>query len=476
MRNIHRIILVISLAFTACMTEAQNVSPVDFMRNNSKPLLANPAAFTPDDFYFDIFLGNLNFDFQNIGLKYDSFFDFDANGYPVMLNINKGIAGLGKTNYLNSHFSLDVLSFGFRTQYGFFTFNHRVHAQESLVYSKDIVQLLFNGNAAFLGQDNPAGLNLGLNVRAFHDFNVGWQMCLADKLKVGLRLKLLMGLADAHANLNAKLYTDPESYALRLTAEANGRASLPFSYVTPEGETEYHPDITINDLDLFGNFGGGIDFGAEYQINDRWGIAAAVNDLGWISWKSNPECFEAGLTDGGSLYQQEGIVFEGLTDEQLDGIMNDSEYLDQFVDSLMGYVSYEVSPVSYASMLNTSMMVRGYFDLTPNHRFSAQMMGYYTGFGIRPVATLAYTGSFDKKYDVVATYTIMPGSYDNIGIGLSANFGVVHLYVASNNVLAFVNPVNSTHLNFRFGISFTSLTKADRMETVFLKERESEDL
>ncbi len=475
MKNVHRIILVISLAYTVCLTEAQNVSPVDFMRNNTKPLFANPAAFTPDDFYFDIVLGNLNFDFQNTGLKYDNFFDFDANGYPVMLNINKGIAGLGKTNYLNSSFSLDVLSFGFRTKHGFFTFNHRIHEQESLVYSKDMLQLIFNGNAAFLGQDNPADLNLGLNFRAFHDINLGWQMCLTDKLNVGLRLKFLMGLADAQANVNAQLYTDPDSYALRLTAGADGRATLPFCFVTPDGEIDYNPEININAADLFGNYGGGIDFGAEYQINDRWSVAAAVNDLGWISWKSYPERIKAGLADGGAFYQDNGIVFEGLTDEQIDGIMNDPDYLSHLTDSLMDYVSYDVSVVPYASMLNTSAMVRGNFDLTPNHRFSAQLLGYYTGFGIRPAATVAYTGSFNKRYDVVATYTIMPGSYDNIGIGLSANFGVVHLFVASNNVLAFVNPVNSTQLNFRLGISFTSITKTDRKDTIVIMERGSEE-
>ena len=118
------------------------------------------------------------------------------------------------------------------------------------------------------------------------------------------------------------------------------------------------------------------------------------------------------------------------------------------------------------------MMVRGYYDLTPQHRFSAQLMGYNMGLGMKPAMTLAYTGSFVNKYDVVATYTMMPGSYDNIGIGLSANFGGFLIYVASNNILGFFNPANISQVNAQFGISFTSAERISRSETIILRDQE----
>ena len=86
--------------------------------------------------------------------------------------------------------------------------------------------------------------------------------------------------------------------------------------------------------------------------------------------------------------------------------------------------------------------------------------------------TLAYTGSFAEKFDVVTTYTMMPGSYDNIGIGLSANLGSVTLYVASNNVLGFFNPTNLTQTNLQFGISFAGGDKVSRSETIILRDAE----
>ena len=138
---------------------------------------------------------------------------------------------------------------------------------------------------------------------------------------------------------------------------------------------------------------------------------------------------------------------------------------------------FQIAPTniaSYTSGLNATMMARGYYDLTPEHRFSAQLMGYNMGLGMKPAMTLAYTGSFADKYDVVATYTMMRGSFDNIGIGLSANFGGMLIYVATNNFFGFFNPANRSQINAQFGISFTSGDKIDRKETIFLKEQAAE--
>ena len=90
---------------------------------------------------------------------------------------------------------------------------------------------------------------------------------------------------------------------------------------------------------------------------------------------------------------------------------------------------------------------------------------------MKPAVTLAYTGSFGDKYDVVTTYTMMPGSFDNIGLGLSANFGGLLLYIASNNILGFFNPANSSQIHAQFGISFTSGEFVSRAETVVMGDK-----
>lgn len=457
------------------VAKAQFVSPVDFMRNNPRASFANPAFYTSDYGYFDLGLGGINVGVQNIGLKYDKFFRFNANGQPSVLDLDQGVASLRDVNYLNTYVSFDVFNCGRRTKHGYFTYTHRVREYESMSFNKDLVKLVANGNAAFLGEQNPADINVKLAARAFQEFDFGYQMSLTKELNIGIRLKFLMGFIDAKTDkVNAKLYTDPETYTLKLMTEASVTGSLPYQFVMEDGELQI-VDRRFNPANLFKNYGGGIDLGAEYKFNDQWGAAAALNDLGFIKWNNYSINFSGELQDNGSFYDNGAFVFSGLTSEQVNGIINDPNYLSALTDSLMGY--FQLTPqtlVSYTTGLNTNLMLRGYYDLTPSNRFSAQFTGYNLGMGMKPALTLAYTGSFADKYDVVATYTMMPGGFDNFGVGLSANFGGLLLYVASNNVFGFFNPANRSLLNAQFGISFTSGEKISRSETIILRDQADE--
>ena len=118
--------------------------------------------------------------------------------------------------------------------------------------------------------------------------------------------------------------------------------------------------------------------------------------------------------------------------------------------------------------------MNGWLSRSPEHRFSAQLTGCNFGLGIKPALTLAYTGSFADKYDVVTTYTMMPGSYDNLGIGLSANLGGMLIYVATNSIFGLFNPANRTQIHAQFGLSFTSGEKTSRSETIILKDQSAE--
>lgn len=462
------------VALMSSVSLAQMVSPVDFMRNNPRSTFANPAFFTTDYGYFDLGLGGFNFGIQNIGLKYDNFFRFNEAGQPYVLDINQGVESLRDENYLNTFMNFDFFNCGRRTRHGYFTYLHRVRELQTFSYNKDLVQLLANGNAAFLGESNPADISLGLSVRAYQEFDLGYQMCLEEHWNIGFRLKFLMGFIDAKSNaMNVKLYTDPETYAMKLMAATDFVATLPYQFVVEEGKLSI-VDKRFNPANLFKNYGFGIDLGGEYIINDRFGVAAAVNDLGYIKWNNYAINLSGGIQDGGSYYDNGAFVFSGLTSDQVNALMNDPDFASGIADSLSNYLDVNVQNLEeYTTKLNANYMIRGYFDLTPSNRFSAQFMGCNYGLGIQPAVTLAYTGSFSNKFDLVATYTMMPGSYDNVGAGLSANFGGLLLYVASNNILGFFNPANASHLHVQLGMSLTSGEFVSRAETIIIRDKEA---
>lgn len=476
MKNIR---LYITLMFVAVLTSSSmaQLSPVDFMRNNPRATFANPATYTVDNGYFDLAIGGINFGLINSGLKYDKFFKFDGNGYPTTLDLDKGIASLQNVNYLNTYLNFDIFNCGLRTKHGYFTYTHRLRETESLSFTKDLLQLIAQGNASFLGDSNPANIELSVAARVYQEFDFGYQMALTDHLDIGIRAKFLMGFADVKANaLSAKLYTDPDTYAMKLALDPiTVRGTFPYQFQIGDDYALSIVDRRFNPANLFRNYGFGFDLGAAYQINDEWGVAAAINDLGLISWNNYSVEFKAEVQDGGSFYEDGSIVFPGLNSDQLHGLLFDSTYVNSLMDSLSGYYQLSVNPLArYNTGLNTNFMVRGYYNITPEHRFTAQFSGYNCGLGIKPALTLAYTGSFGGKYDVVATYTIMNGRFDNLGVGLSANFGGILLYVASNNLIGFFNPANSSQLNVQLGISFTSGESTSRSEKVIIKAKEAE--
>ena len=447
---------------------AQWVSPVDFMRNNPRSLYANPASYTAEHGYFDLVLGGINFGVQNIGLKYNSFVRFNELGQPSVIDLNQGVDGLLKKNYLNSNLNFDVFNCGRRTRYGFFTYSHRVRMVEAFRYNKDVLALALQGNGNYVGEDHPAKLDVGVSARAWQEFNVGYQMCLTDKLNIGARVKFLIGAADAKGKLSSTLLTDPDSYALTLTGGVEARATTPYE-IESSNDGFNLKDGRFNVINWFKNYGLGIDLGAEYQIDDAFGVGVAINDLGWIRWNHFSVEALGEVKDGGSFYHDGSIVFGGVTPEHVEGMINDDDYLGQFVDSLNNYYDLTMQSIKgYTTGLNTSLMVRGYYDLNPSNRFIAQLAGYHNGLAMMPAFTLAYDGAFSDRFDVVASYTMMKGSLGNLGLGLSANLGGLLLYVASNNILGFLDPISASNLNFQFGISFTGGDRQDRSERVVL--------
>ena len=468
--NITRIlVLAIALVGLSSPSMAQSVSPVDFMRNNPRNVFANPSFYTADFGYFDLALGGISLNVQNIGLKYDNFFRFNAQGKPVVLDLNQGVESLRRNGYLNTFANVDVFACGRQTKHGYFTYSHRFRVMESFHYNREALEFLVKGNASFMGPENPANIDFDVSVKAYQEFNFGYQMCLTEKLNVGARVKFLMGYADVKSSaIQLQLMTDPQTYALTVTGDVGVRAALPYEVSMQHGDFSI-ADSRFNIANLFKNYGTGIDLGAEYRINEQYGVAAAINDLGFIHWNNNSVRFKGGVENGGSLYHDGAFVFTGLTSEQIDAIIDDPEvYFERMMDTLGQYYDLSSRPASYFSGLNTTMMVRGYYDMTPNHRFSAQLTGYASGIGFRPALTLAYTGSFADRFDVVTTYTMMPGSYANLGLGLSANLNGALFYVASNNVFGFFNPANISNIHIQFGLSFTAAWKVKREEMVLI--------
>lgn len=456
MSKTYRFLAILALMSAVVSVGAQEVSPVDFMRLNPYQMNANPATDLPYESVMSLVIGNIGLDMQNTTLRYDNLFNFNAQGRPVSINLRQFANSLKSDNFLGLNVNVDLFTLYRRLNKGMLTINYGIKAQADTKFNDGLFKLLGYGNGAFVGESNPVKVNMDVNAVGYQEFAVGYQINVTDQLSLGGRAKLLFGIANVSTDVvEAQLYTDPESYALRLRENIAIKTALPNAvYVNEAGELKGDGPFSMGEL--FRNPGFGIDFAAEYRFNDRFSTVAAVHDLGFIHWGMNNISMTGQVDDVGQFYDNGDFLFNGLNVDELQLITSDEYYRERFLDTLKRYFNLNYAPLEkYNKALNTNLLLRGNFDLDVHNRFSAQVQGCFLGSGFRPALTLAYNGCFFEKLDVCATYTMMPHSYDNIGLGISGRlFKTCNIYLTTNNLIGFFKPLNMSALNAQLGIVF----------------------
>ncbi len=455
MKKIIKLWMAAIVVVASISVQAQEVSPVDFMRYNPYQMNANPATDLPYSSVMSLVIGNIGLDVQNTTLRYDNCFDFDAQGRPATLNLRQLANSLKEDNYAGFDASVDLFTLYKRLKKGMITINYGVKVQGDVRYNDGLFQLLGYGNSAFVGYDNPAKVNMDINAMGYQELAVGYQWNVTEQLSLGGRAKLLFGVANVKTDaFDAQLYTDPDTYALRLKENVAMKAAMPnVIYVNEAGQLKADGPFSMGEL--FRNPGFGIDFAAEYRFNDQFSAVAAVRDLGFIHWGKNNISMTGQLNDAGQFYDNGDFLYEGLNVNQVQSLFSDDWYRERFLDTLQRYFQVEFSPMEkYNTALNTSLLLRGNYDLDARNRFSAQVQGRFMGSGFRPALTLAYCGSFWNNFNVCATYTMMPHSYDNIGLGVSAMIETCNIYLTTNNLIGLFTPLNMSAFNAQVGIVF----------------------
>ena len=453
MNKLFKVSTIVALAFVISSLNAQIVSPVDFMRMNPYQMKTNPATDLPYSSVMSLLIGNVSLNVQNSTLRYDNLFEFNNQGLSMNHFFHKLADGKNK-NFMEVDADLELFTLYRRTGHGMLTFDWGVKVRTDLKYSNDIFKLLINGNSDFLGEQNPADVNVNLNLNAYRELAVGYQHNITEKLSIGLRAKLLFGLANISTkSASAKLFTTNDSNEIRVEEDVNMLASLPRVITFEDGILDFNGGFRFGDL--YRNIGFGADLAVEYRFDEHFGVMAAVNDLGLIRWKLNNMKLVDQIEGDSLFYDNGSFLFEGLDDEQLQLIVNDSYYRERVWDTIKQYFPMELQPTGgYSTKLNTNVLLRGYYDIDGMNRFILQAQGVFNGSGFRPAMTLAYNGSFFNMLDVCATYTIMPGSYDNIGLGIAGVFNTFHIYVTTNNLIGCFKPLQTSAINAQVGIVF----------------------
>ena len=366
----------------------------------------NPAL-TANRSYASVALGHIDVQTQsNLGA---STFLYPTTGGSVTSFLDGGISSqtflskIHKHNLENLNVQLDLINFGFWTQKNqFHSFSLNVRGVESAAAPYDIFRFLKDGSTDGADYD-LAGF--GERTRLYAEAAYGISFPVADKLRIGGKVKALVGLAYEDMRFDRFDVTlSGERWSVRTDGQLLA-SNLPDQQATQT--------VKINELlDTFdfgaydwsqfrpGGFGAAVDLGATWDVLPWLQLSASVTDLGFIHWKMDTR-----MTTGGS-WEYTGfdkISFEGNDNlqDQLDAKMAELQKLIDFHRSDKGspmdwlpatfYLGAKARALDWLSfgLLGTARSegkyswaeLRGALNLEPCHWFGWSASAAYGSFG-----------------------------------------------------------------------------------------------
>lgn len=439
--------------------QAQYLRSSYFMEGTSARLQLNPGL-QPTKGYFNMpIIGSFNMSASSNVLGTSDIIDLMDSGSDLYSN-DKLFDRLKADNRLNVNLNTDILSFGWYRGKGFWSVNVGLRADFGAALAKDMFSMMRTMNGFAL--EDVAGTNQSyslsnqtLNMKAYAEVGLGYSRRITEKLTVGGRVKVLLGLARAEMNIN-QFDLDLEVPNLRNYQDDASRGELSpsdwygkgYSYAAEGnvittlkgGGMTFDNDGMIDDFDLdagdlgIAGSGFGIDLGASYKVWDNLTVSASILDLGFLKWKESETTV---------------ATVSGEAHEMIDA-SNYDRYIGGDFLSFERFDFEEGSPekVKTKTRLYSTLLLAGEYGLL-NNKLSVGAM--YTARFAEPktLNELTFLATFRPKNWLNAAISYSPIQASGKSIGLAVKLGP--LFVGTDYMFF---GGNSKSVNGFLGISF----------------------
>lgn len=441
--------------------QAQYLRSSYFMEGTSARLQLNPGL-QPTKGYFNLpVIGSFNISASSNVLGTSDIIDVINSGSNLYSN-DALFDRLKTDNRLNVNLNTDILSFGWYRGKGFWSFNVELRADFGATLGKDMFSMMRTMNGFAL--EDVAGTNQSyslsdqkLNMKAYAEIGLGYSRRVTEKLTVGARVKVLLGLARAEMNINQfdlnldvpkPSYMNDQNYESRgelspsdwygahydYSANGNVITTLKGGGMTFDNTGMIDNfDLDAGDLGIAGS-GFGIDLGASYKVWDNLTVSASILDLGFLKWKES-ETTVATVTGG------ENVTINSD---------NYDRYIGGDILSFERFDFAEGSPekVQTKTRLYSTLLLAGEYGLL-NNKLSVGAM--YTARFVEPktLNELTFSATFRPKNWLNAAISYSPIQASGKSIGLALKLGP--LFVGTDYMFF---GSNSKSVNGFLGISF----------------------
>jgi hypothetical protein len=408
---------------------------------------------------------NNNFvNFSDIFLKgqpKDSIISFLHPSY----NVDNFLAKIKDRNYFDPESMIQLLGIGFsvgKDTYIFLDINDRIEG--NFVLPRDLFRLALKGNEQFLGSTIDLS-SLRADMKYFREFGAGFSRNFTDKLRIGIKAKLLYGIATATLDNRSLGITVNDDYSHTLDANLSVNMSGP---VTVSMDSKHNissidfDDNTFNTgsgiIDFFSgkkNTGLGLDIGATYDLTDRIVISGSITDLGFIRWKKNVT----------NLKADNKFEFSGLN---MVDVVNGTKTIDEvgqdMLDSLKNAFVVSNTKTPFTTYLPFGVSLGGSFKVTK--KISLGLLSYTRIIDkqIREALSLSANINLGNALSASLSYTAENNQYNNLGAGLAFRAGIAQFYLVTDKIpimwnsikddnSKFILPANWNTFNLRWGMN-----------------------
>ncbi|MBE0668890.1 MAG: hypothetical protein IH593_14615, partial [Bacteroidales bacterium] len=354
------------------------------------------------------------------GVISDSTFSFLESGPQL----DSFLAGLNDKNSVEPQVGVQLFGLGFTVGKDLFvTFDVTERIDGNFVLPGDLLRLVIQGNESYAGTSIDLS-SLRADFKYYHEVGLGLSKNITERIRVGVRGKMLFGVATASLDNNDLRLKVNDDYTHTLYADMIFNMSGPVNVgMNPAGGLD---DLTIDKskfntsqglvslLTNAGNPGMGLDLGIDYRITDRISVSGAITDLGFIRWKSNRI----------RLYTQTEIEFNGLT---LQDVYDESVEFDDLLNWTLDSLQYSIYTKNIDDPFTTFLPfgVTAAASYSPVKAFTVGLLSQtrFIGRQVHESFTLSANMNLWNALSASCSYTAANQRYDNLGAGLSIRGG-----------------------------------------------------
>ncbi len=437
--------MLLAALFLATGAAAQNPTAY-FMEGSTFRTQFNPA-FAPLRGYFNIpAAGGIDVN-MNSSLALDDVL-YPRNGKLVTIfdrsvTADEALRNIKDNNLLGLDVRTNILGFGkfTRNRKNFWAFDINLHAAAGINLPKSLFEFVKRGEEGVIR-------NFGATASTYLDAGFSYSFpLLGEKLYVGAKAKVLVGLARAKVNFD---YMNVTMHQDRWAVEAKGSidANIPGAEIDYRTDESQRPYFGIDDIGLGSikpaGYGFAVDLGATYDVLPDLQVSLALTDLGFMSWSK---------TSSVRGYSTAQVEYTGITLESGEVVSSP----DFTFDELLRFRPDDSQ--TKARMLHASLNAGAEYFVW-DHR---------VGFGLLYRARLdeykalhSVTGSVNfspvRWFTLTAAYTLAAGRGHSLGLALNLCPGWINFFVATDLATARFTPqyipVRQRSANVTFGLGF----------------------